>query len=329
MAKINLSPYTIRIKRKYSAKDEDISDLFGTKISLYDVISNISLKFKQRPYKQSKNQKALKFENKIKTNSNNRVKILQDIIFYGEYGRILKLMDTDTGIMDKNQIDPNKSPVLDFTITYFEDSLIKTQSYIIAQTYSNNGYKTIFHNLLKEEINDRFGIDSTVEINPIISSEIIDLIKRGGRIFDITLISHDISKDSTDHLLSDSSKNCLIIGNTNEISFSLSSSRGANLINIDKIEDFVDSLKKMILNSAETPFYEITKSRLDEIKIKIKTKNKEHTVGISSDDLEFKEIRPLDDEDVILKNGTIAINYILKEARDYSTEIVDMYKQVS
>ena len=124
MAKINLSPYTIRIKQKYSKEDEDISDLFGTKISLYDVISNISLKFKQKPYKQSENQKALKFENKIKTNSNNRVKILQDIIFYGEYGRILKLMDTDTGIMDKNPIDPNKSPVLDFTFTYFEDSLI-------------------------------------------------------------------------------------------------------------------------------------------------------------------------------------------------------------
>ena len=91
MAKINLSPYTVKIRNKHSNNEEDIYNLFGTNISLYEVISDISLKFKQKPFKQPKNHKALKFENKINTYTDNRVKVLQDILFYGEYGRLMKL----------------------------------------------------------------------------------------------------------------------------------------------------------------------------------------------------------------------------------------------
>lgn len=352
MAKINLSPYTIKIREQRTDKLEDINALFGTKISLFDIINDIVCKYEQKPFTQSDNQKALKFKNKDKletylesasekaekvpdahdggnTQTDERVNFIQDIIYYGEYGILMNIMDVNTGVMQEDNIDPDKSAVLDLTFTYFQDSLINTQSYIIAQTYSNRGYKTIFNNLLRDEIKSRFAKDAIVEIKPILSSQIIDLIKKGGRIIDITFISHDVSKDSADHLLSDSPNKGLIIGNAKTFSVTLSSSKNKSLADPAKIIEFTESLKNMLMNSAEVPFYEMTECKLNEIKLKIATKNKDFMIGISVDDLEFKEVLPLDNDDVILANGAIAHNYIFKQAKDYANSIAERYRDLS
>lgn len=352
MAKINLSPYTIKIREQRTNKLEDINALFGTKISLFNIINDIVCKYEQKPFTQSENQKALKFKNKDKlktksesaaeksekvsdahevgtTQTDERVNFIQDIIYYGEYGILMNIMDVKTGDMQVDNIDPDKSAVLDLTFTYFQDHLINTQSYLIAQTYSNRGYKTIFNNLLRNEIKSIFDKNVIVEIKPILSSQIIDLIKKDGRIIDITFISHDVSKDSADHLLSDSPNKGLTIGNTKTLSVSLTSSKNQSLINPSKIFDYTEWFKQMLLNSAESPFYEMTECNLNEIKLKIATKNKDFIIGISMDDLEFKEVLPLDNDDVILANGAIAHNYIFKEAKDYANSIAERYRDLS
>lgn len=328
MAKINLSPYTIEIRQKRNKENEDLFNLFGTGTSLFDVVKEIIDKYKQTPFKQSKNQKTLKFDDKVKFNNLSRIQLVQDTLYYGEYGVLMRLMDTNTGLMDSNPIDPDKSPVLEFAFTYFQDSLIKKHGYFILQTYSNKGYKTVLNRLLENELNAKFNKDVIIEMNPIISSDIIDLVKKGGRIFDITFISHDVSKDSTNDLLKDSSNQGLNIGHTKQFSMSITSSKGSNLVLPNQIEQFTEYLKKMILNSAEIPFYEMTKSRLDEIKIKIATINKDYTITIDENELEFKEIRPLDDTDVILENGAIASIYILNESMKYASEISKMYSEL-
>lgn len=327
MAKINLSPYVVKIRQKNNKQNEDVSNLFGTNVSLFDVMKEITSTYSIKPFRQSKSQKALRFEGNVKFNTFNRIQIIQDILYYGEYGILMKLMDTNTGLLDDDPIDPDKSPVLDFTFTYFQDSLIKSQSYLIVQTYSNRGYKTVLNDMLRGELSTRFNKDVIVETNPILGSDIVDLVKRGGRIFDITFISHDVSKDSTDHLLVDSSNQGLDINNTKKFSVSVTSSKGSSLVLPSQVESLAESLKKMVLNSAEAPFYEMTNNKLDEVKIKIATHNKDFTVVIDENELEFREILPLNDEDVILDDGTIANTYILNEAKKYSIEISNMYRE--
>ncbi|MDD2340768.1 MAG: hypothetical protein PHG79_11135 [Methanosarcina sp.] len=330
MAKINLTPYVIKVRRKRCSVDENLKDLFGTSISLFDIIQEITVNYQKKPFKMPESKKALKFEDKIKTSEENQVKILQNILYYGEYGILRKVMDTNTGVIDPKLIEADKSPVFDLTFTYFQDELILNQSYIIAQSYSNKGYKTVFKSLLESEIKIKFGEDITVEINSILSSGLANLIRKGGRIVDITFTAHKVSKDSTDILLDENSNNHIMVENAGSFSISLSSSRNKSLISasLDKAREFEDSLKKVVLNAKESPFFEVTKSELSEIKVKISTENKDFTVNISAEDSEFKEVLPFDDEDVILNNGTIAHNYILNEAKDYALSISERYRSI-
>ena len=159
MAKISLHPYVISIRRKRSKTDEDITNLFGTKTALVDIIKDALLQYGKKPFLQKKSKKALKFENILETTKVGDVNIIQSLIYYGEYGIIRKIMDTNTGKIDENLIDPDKTPVFDLTFTYFQDDLIKTKAYLISQTYSGKGYKTILTDLIKSELNAKFDVD--------------------------------------------------------------------------------------------------------------------------------------------------------------------------
>lgn len=326
MSKINLSPYTIKVKEKNSMKCEDLENLFGKGISLLDVVKEIKSEYKTKPYKQNNSKKAFKFENKTFNYSINNVNIVQDIIYYGEYGVLRKIMNIETGEINPDDvISAEESPVFDLTFTYFQDSLVKYQSYIIVQSYSRMSYKTLFNKLLEDKLKSIFDIEITVDINPLINSELIELVENGGRIVEISLISNDIPKDPADLLLN-SQEEKLEIKNTNQVNFSLTSSKGKSLISKDGIIAFERKLRDIVIDPKATPFYEVTKCQVNEIKIKVSTENKDYTVYLDSTGSEFKQTLPLNDNDIISDDGTINNGNILVIARDYVNIVVNKYR---
>ena len=325
MSKISLHPYVISIRKKRSKIDEDVNNLFGTNTALVDIIKDVLLKYSKKPFLQEKSKKALKFENIPKITKIEDVNIIQSLVYYGEYGIIRKIMDTKTGEIDENLIDPEKTPVFDLIYTYFQDDLIKTKAYLISQTYSGNGYKTILTDLIRLELNAKFNSDVVVDINPLVSHDLVDIMKKEDRIIEIGFISHDVTKDDASKILSDNDHE-IEIDNLRDVNLSLSSSKNKSLIPYDKIEEVTSNLKKMVLNSKQTAFYEITNSVANEIKVKVATPLNDFTVSINSNNLKFKESYSLDDDIVIGSDGRIAHDYIINEAKKYATSVADRYR---
>lgn len=370
MSKISLSPYTIKIRQKRSKENEDISNLFGTGISLIDIVKDALNKYNKKPFLEDNTKKALKFEKlpKLKreevtenantenqdevigtVDANNKeesvkenvflekviseelgaeigeLTIIQSLVYYGEYGIIRSIMDTSTGDIDAESIDSEKTPVFDLTFTYFQDDLIKRRGYLIAQTYSGKGYKTIFAHLLKEELSEQFEVDVVVEIKPLMCHQLADIVQREDRVTDIIFVSQDVSRDNADNVLPDGNYE-IDIDNLKNFNLSLSASKNKSLVPYDMLEKVASSLKKAFLNSKETRFYEITNSELKQIKVKISTPKKDFTVGISSNDLDFRESYTFDDENVIKSDGRIAHRYIANEAKDYSVSVASRYR---
>ncbi|SFM68239.1 hypothetical protein [Methanolobus profundi] len=343
MSKVNLHPYSITIREKRSKEDQDINNLFGTNKSLIDVISNAISTYNKKPFLQKSSKKALKFEKSPKVTKDKEMDILQSLVYYGEYGIIRKIMDTNTGEIDEKSIDREKTPVFDLTFTYFQDKLIENKAYLIAQTYSRNGYKTILSEMLKKELNemlkkelgDENEINAIISVNPLVSKELIDIMNHGDRITEIEFISHDVSKDNASKILSTTddgvnlNNNELIeIDNLNSVNLSITSSKNESLVPYAKVKELTTFLKKMILNSKDTVFYEVTNSEMNGVKVTVTTPLREFIVKIDSDDLKFRESYPLMDKDVIKKDGTIAHNYVMSEAREYAASVARKYRSL-
>ncbi|WP_342305738.1 hypothetical protein [Methanolobus sp. ZRKC5] len=357
MSKISLSPYIIKIRQKYSAEDEDISDLFGTGTSLIDIIKDSLIKYSKKPFLEDTSKKALKFESlpKLKQedteeldaeNEEDAIKskvflekiiaeelggeigeltIIQSLVYYGEYGIIRSIMDTKTGAIDAESIDSEKTPVFDMTFTYFQDQLIRNKGYLIAQTYSGKGYKTILTHLIKSELNELSDEDIIVEIKPLMCHQLADIVQREDRITDIIFVSQDVSRDEAEKALPDGNYE-IDIDNLKNFNLSLSASKNKSLVPYDKLEKVTSSLKKAFSNTRDTPFYEITNSELKQIKVKISTHKKEFTVGITYENLDFRESYAFEDDDVINSNGRIAHRYIANKAKEYSVSIASRYR---
>lgn len=348
MSKISLSPYVITIRGKKAKENEDIDNLFGTNTSLNDIIKKALEKYNKKPFLESVSKKALKFERipKIKQEKDEineesvvmeeviaeevgaivgELNILQSLVYYGEYGIIRSIMNTSTGDIDIDSIDPEKTPVFDLTFTYFQDKLIKRKAYLLAQTYSGNGYKTILTHLIKAELSEQFEVDIIVEIKPLMCHDLINLVQREDRVTDIIFVSQDVSRDNADKILSDGNHE-IDIENLKNYNLSLSASKNRSLVPYDKIGKVTSFLKTAVSNSRNTPFYEITNSELKEIKVKITTPKKEFTVGIDSNNLDFRESYTFNDEDVIKSNGRIAHRYIANEAKEYAISIARRYR---
>lgn len=325
MSKISLHPYVISIRKKRSKTDEDINNLFGTNTALMDIIEDALLKYNKKPFLQAKSKKALKFENIPKMTKVGDINIIQSLVYYGEYGIIRKIMDTNTGEIDENLIDPEKTPVFDLTFTYFQDDLIKTKAYLISQTFSGSGYKTILTDLIRLELNEKFKFDVVIEINPLVSHDLVDIMKEEDRIIEIGFVSHDVTKDNASKIFSNNDSE-IEIDNLRDVNLSLSSSKNKSLVPYDKIREVTSSLKIMVLNSKQTAFYEITKSVMNEVKVKVATPLNDFTVSINSSDLKFKESYSLDDDIVIGSDGRIAHDYIINEAKRYASSVADRYR---
>ncbi|ETA68241.1 hypothetical protein MettiDRAFT_1695 [Methanolobus tindarius DSM 2278] len=342
MSKVNLHPYSITIREKRSKEDQNINNLFGTNKSLFDLISNAISTYNRKPFLEKSSKKALKFEKSPLITKDEEMDILQSLVYYGEYGIIRKIMDTNTGEIDEKSIDREKTPVFDLTFSYFQDKLIENKAYLIAQTYSRNGYKTILTEMLKKELNEMLiqeldsesGVDATISINPLVSRELVDIMTHGDRITEIELISHDISKDNASKILSttgnDTTNNheLIKIDDLNSVNLSITSSKNGSLVPYSKVKELTTSLKQMILNSKDTVFYEVTNSEMKGVKVTVTTPLREFIVKIDSDDLKFRESYPLKDDDVIKKDGSIAHNYVMSEAREYAASVARKYRQI-
>lgn len=328
LPKMALSPYVVKVRKKNSSEPEDLDNLFGEGKTLFDIIKEIKSDYKLKPYNEDKNKKAIKFENKaIEYNINKGVRITQDIVYYGEYGVLRKVMNIDTGEINQAAINSNESPVYDLTFTYAQDSLVKGHGILIVQSYSRMSYKTVLTELIKNKLNSIFENELSLDINPLVDDELIELIEKGGRVVEINLISHDISKESADILL-ESKKNQIEVRNTNKITLALTSSNGTSLAPIKDLQNLINNLRNVV-NSTTTPFYEVTKCYVNTVKIKVSTDSQNYTFCLDQDDsgdFEFKKIIPLNDDSLISNDGVINNGSILVLAREHIESIANKYR---
>lgn len=331
MPRISLSPYVIKVKKKRSKQCENLETLFGTNTSLVDVIKTIKSEYKTKPYKVKNSKKAFKFQDMDKLDYNiDGIKITQDIIYYGEYGVLQGIMNTDTGEIKPEAIGKDESPVVELTFTYAQDSLVKFQSYIIVQSYSKMSYKTIFNSLLKEWLEDKFKTEITVDIDPLIDSDLVKIIESEGRIVEINLMSHDVPREAAENLLKSTARGLeeatIEIENMDEIKLSLSPSKGRSLAPIRTLSTLERNLRQMVLNSNNTPFYEVTNCEVKTINVKVASESKDYTVYLDPGQPRFKQILPITEEDIISEEGIINNGSILITAREYVGSIVGKYR---
>jgi|GEM_PF-5689467 len=329
MPKITLSPYIIKIRQKNSQDFEDLENLFGTNKKLFDIIKDIKTDYQKKPFKEEKSKKAIKFENRqIEFFINKELKITQDVVYYGEFGVLRKVMDTETGEINQQAIKSTESPVYDLTFTYAQDTLIKNIGLIIVQSYSRMSYKTVLYEVIRKKLAGEFDIEFMLEINPLIDNELAEIVENGGRIVEINLTSHDIP-DSADILADSKEKETKIeIKNKKTITFSLASSAGLSLAPIQKLTDLMKNLKP-ILYSDTTVFYEATKCPVDEVKIAVSTDDRNYTFYLDqeeSGDIEFKKVIPLTDVGLISNDGIIKNDSILVIAREHIETIANKYR---
>ncbi len=332
MAKVNLSPYSVAVNRKYSRKfEEDITDLFGKKIVLSDVIEQIIAKYGKIPFREKASQKALKFDGPVQKTETDRFKIIQSVVYYGAYGILTKIMDVNTGVIDPKLIDKEKSPVVDFIFTYVEDKLNTKFAFLIGQTYSVQGYKSTFEKAMQEEltaITRPYGISPIVNIDPLFNKELIELLISGARMYDLTFIATEVDNDSSDILLSGMKKHGLNISATKSFEVAITSYKNKSLLLPRKAREMIEYLRSMLQNPKRSPFFIMTKSEAKEIKARVITPTREFTVGIGSDDFEFREILALDEAQSITTDGAINQGYILGEAKQYAETIAEKYKKL-
>lgn len=330
MPKVNLSPYLIQIREKQSDEYEDVDDLFGTGTSLQEIIESIISDFSGAGsvFKEEKGQKALKFEGNAESHPQAPIDIVQDTVYHGEYGIVRDVLDVDSGSINEDELSSSETPVFDMIFTYFEDSLLEKYGFVMVQRYSIYGYKTTFHRLLRQKIRGTLHEDAMVEMKPLISSELVEILERGGRLTDLKLIAHDVSPDSANQASSDLSESGLAVQNTNRIEFNFSAGSNLNLALPTRVDDLVDKMKEIVLNSEDTPFYELTSTEIDEIKAKVDDNGKSRTLTVGPEGERVREELPVEDNDAVNEDGTINRDLIKGHATDYARNVIDKYRDI-
>jgi hypothetical protein len=331
MVRVNLSVYSVKIKEKRSRNSlTRIDNLFasGTPFSeiLEDTIKKYS-KSKLKPYLDKDNQKAICFINSnddLVPKEDSRLKVKKITLYYGLYGRIQEVLNTRTGAVDET-LGEDMSPVMEYAVTFVEDTQVKSHAYLIVQSYSQLGYKSTLERVLSEEIHKSFP-KCTLKIEPVVSPELIKKIEEEGKVMSVIFSANTFPRDSADakRLL-----NSMQIkeNNAKSVELTILGTKDKTLIPKTGISTFVEKARAVIKNGDATAFYSVAKIVPTNIRAQIALDNRSLTMSVNKEELEINEVFELKESSAI-QNGRINEEYIFKKSIESILTIVNKYKDL-
>lgn len=307
MVSHKLVPYKIRIKNTEIEKYYHLQNIGLSGYSLSELIESYCQKYLQKFFDDDKKEKTVRFDNLSTSNNSINAKILS-----GEYGIRAEIREKNNPQNVKTTRQEDDVEEIQLFFKYKEVDEYEWTAFTSMHRFKNYGAKTTFQEGLEEHIQKKVDNDEIeVEMNPVISSDIIHKLQNSDRNFQIKLLKHQTSNSAGSQLYNDEE----VIVEKIIRPFK----QGASL---SLIEDKIKSL----MNQDNAQGIEISDETFDEVKFTVKDEGSQETLGIDrygnssfkmfkklveGDEIELGVIRPPID---ILSNESDSIITRAKEA---------------
>jgi len=315
MARFKLVPYSIRIKDisrdRYVALDKIPVNRIHTNssnsfIDFYGIFVDFCDRYTENNIiNREDSQKTLFFE---RYTSKPSYRIVYGTIKSGDYGYEADFLDIRQRRLIRSARQSHHSELIPFFfLLHLPLVRNRDRGFLILETFRNQGIKSILQDALEGYLKDITGQNNLrLEINPLISQELVQKLESADRILEIKFIKRKIPRNVADKNLLENYEDIY-----EERSFKIKRNRSLRFIG-----GITDNLIAKLKN-VEYPYYEIQDEKYDQIKIVIESEGSTHTLTINGGP-KLRERRILNPEELEFEGGfptessllTIAISYL-------------------
>ena len=309
MSRFKLHPYLIKIRPRNEIGYFKL-DSIGKKIDLFDIVDEIlkALLPENRNVVVEPLSKTFTISILLKSIEK---RIIYGIIKSGEYGLEYDAIDMKRGAYLHAFREESIAELTPFFFMFF---IPKNKKFglLIMQSFKNYGVKYIFESFLNKKLSEfikgKIDVNITMNIDPILTKELIKKIEEG-RLLQFKLLKYKISKDIADRYYIDNPEEVY-----EERSFKIKRKSSLKLAG-----KWLNNLTK----SKDTALYTFKddkyKDTYDEIKFVIKDpKGGQETLKASTKEINIKEYKLLSPSGHDLEKGHPKVKFLLKESEDYS-----------
>lgn len=310
MARFKLTPYKIHLKTAKGGNLDLTSISFGTKgsMSFFEIFKEFCEEYAKEVYTPTGNyQKTLcikELENSIESNQ------INGFIKSGEYGLGADFYNLKSRAHKNRARTPDDSEELPFFFLFcFPATKNRDTAFLILQKFKQFGAKSILKNSFQTFLS-KHNNNLTLEIDPIISQELIKKLEKSNRLVELRMIKRKIPKDVAD-------KN--LIKNYEDLHEEHVFKARKNKSIILKVKEAIEKNLKNI----DYPYSEIRGEKYDEIKLTTELRGSRTTLTIPlEDNLKIRETMPLIEAELEFKEGFPTKTALLKKAKEYMNIIL-------
>lgn len=311
MARFKLVPYSIRVRKKNSDKNLDLSSLSVNhgNIDMFTVFEDLCNSYNTNTYNRQKERRTLCVINSkcIKTQ-----KVISGTIKSGEYGYEADFYDTKIGKRILSARKEEHSEEWPFFFLFHLPKNNKDIGFLILEKFKQYGIKCILTKAISE-ILGKYNPNLIVEINPLLNEKLLEALTSTDKLIEVKFIKKAVPKDVAD-------KN--LIKNYEDIyeerSFKIKRNR-------DLILKVKSGIAKAIKN-VEYPYSEIKGEKYDEVKLITKKDGTTHTISIQ-DIPRFRECMPLKPKSSELEHGFPKEDFLHKMSKEYANRLLKCYNE--
>lgn len=188
MAKISLTPYTVRVTKKSSGKHVKLNSIAGK--DLFVIIDEYFRKIKAVASVNVDTSKVIKLKTKEK-----KERTTCGILETGEFGYETEIFDTQANIVTYSRKSHEAELIPFYYLLNFP--INKDEGIIILQRFKQFGIRNILLDDFTKHFNQVFD-DYHISINPLVAKEILDQYFEEGRIMKIRFINFKLPKNLED-----------------------------------------------------------------------------------------------------------------------------------
>lgn len=262
MASHKIVPYSFRIKNKNSGEYYRLDAIGRNDEGVEQILQNFCQQYHQRLYDDTTSEKTIRFSNISTFNQG-----LDSKIKSGQYGVKSEIRDKDNPQNLKAQRDEDDTEEIELYYLYTPVDDWTHTSLVMFHKFKNFGAKTVFERSFECFLRDNHYDIYEVEMNAVISTELLEKLENSDRNFELRLIKHRESNSSGSNLY------------------------GNDYITLEErikpLEDggsleFVRDQIQRLMNRDNTTGLEIDDEEYDEVKFTIKEDGSQETLGIDS-----------------------------------------------
>jgi len=310
MARFKLTPYKIHLKTAKESYLDLTSVNFGSKGKkpFFEIFKEFCEKYTKDVYiSTGTHQKTLcikELDNSVQSS------LVNGFIKSGEYGLGADFYNLKSHVHKNRARTPDDSEELPF-LFLFCSPLNKNYdtAFLILQKFKQFGAKNILKNAFQNFLS-KHNNNLTLEIDPIVSQELIKKLEKSNRLVEVRMIKRKIPKDVAD-------KN--LIKNYGDLHEEHVFKARKNKSIILKVKEAIEKNLKNI----DYPYSEIQGEKYDEIKLTTEQNGSVSTLTIPLEDqLKIRETMPLIEEELDFKDGFPTKASLLKKAKGYLNTIL-------